>query len=276
MVLEKGNGNVVDRNWLSIVVALIASIVLIFLGKMGWLEPIQIGASYIFSPIYETSANWGASFQEFFSTIGSVSEFRGEYNEMKLEIARYELENLEYQLLQDENEDLRTQLNLINREYSYIKGDVLDHIESDYIIINVGIKDGIGKGDVVVLGKTLIGIIIDVGRYTSKVRLPISKSNFLESYIINSDSQKDQKILSRAVVSGSSEGIVIENIGMNSGVNNGDIVVVNDDKVGENLVLGTVVGLSEDPASTTRSGYVSPAVDYYDLTNVFVRVRNAH
>jgi cell shape-determining protein MreC len=77
------------------------------------------------------------------------------------------------------------------------------------------------------------------------------------------------------VVSGSSDGIRIENIGMNSGVENGDIVVVNDSKVGENLVLGTVVGLSEDPATTTRTGYVSPAVDYYDLTNVFIRIDDA-
>jgi hypothetical protein len=44
--------------------------------------------------------------------------------------------------------------------------------------------------------------------------------------------------------------------------------------VGENLILGTIVGLSEDPAVTTRTGYVSPAVDYYDLVNVFVKSGN--
>jgi cell shape-determining protein MreC len=63
---------------------------------------------------------------------------------------------------------------------------------------------------------------------------------------------------------------------MNSGVVNGDVVMVNDSKVGENLVLGTVVALSEDPATTTRSGYVSPVVDYYDLINVFVRIEDAN
>lgn len=61
---------------------------------------------------------------------------------------------------------------------------------------------------------------------------------------------------------------------MNSGVENGDTVVVNDSKVGENLIVGTVVGLSEDPATTTKTGYVSPAVDYYDLTNLFIRIEN--
>jgi cell shape-determining protein MreC len=147
---------------------------------------------------------------------------------MKLEIAQYEIENLNYQELRDENSDLRTQLELGNREDRYIQSEILDHIETDYITINTGLQDKVNKGDIATLGDSFIGIVIETGQFSSKVRLPISKSSFLEAYILSSDEDSAQRILSRAVVSGSSDGIRIENIGMNSGVENGDIVVVND------------------------------------------------
>jgi rod shape-determining protein MreC len=271
---EKGE-KTEGKQWLSILLTGIFSVILIFLSSIGWLDGIKKGISYILDPIYNTSAKVAVDLEGFFTTVTNISSFREEYNQMKLEIAQYEIENLNYQELRDENSDLRTQLELGNREDRYIQSEILDHIETDYITINTGLQDKVNKGDIATLGDSFIGIVIETGQFSSKVRLPISKSSFLEAYILSSDEDSAQRILSRAVVSGSSDGIRIENIGMNSGVENGDIVVVNDSKVGENLVLGTVVGLSEDPATTTRTGYVSPAVDYYDLTNVFIRIDDA-
>jgi rod shape-determining protein MreC len=276
MIFNNENNRDSEKQWLSIVIGIVLAIILLFFNRLGWLKPINVGISYIFDPIYSTSSNVALDIKEFFTTVTNISEFRKEYNEMKLQIAQYEITNMEYRKLEEENIDLKKQLELGNKEDLYLETEILDHIETEYMIINVGSQDGVSKGDIVVLGDAFIGIIIDVGQYTSKVRLPISKSSFLEAYILSTNEESTQKILSRAVVSGSSDGIRIENIGMNSGVVNGDVVMVNDSKVGENLVLGTVVALSEDPATTTRSGYVSPVVDYYDLINVFVRIEDAN
>jgi rod shape-determining protein MreC len=267
---EKDN----DREWLPTIILFFFSILLLFLNSIGWLDGFKLGISYVFGPIHTTSSNLALDTKQFFSTLVNISDFRDEYNQMKLDIAKYEIDNMDYELLEIENEDLKKQLDLVNEEYSYLQSEVLNRIEKDYLIINVGNKDGVKEGDIAVLGDSYIGILIDVGRYTSKVRLPISKSSLLEAYILSTEDQENRKILSRAVVNGSSDGIRVENIGMNSGVQNGDIVVVNDSKVGENLILGSVVGLSEDPATTTRTGYVSSVVDYYDLINVFVRIKN--
>jgi rod shape-determining protein MreC len=274
MFFDKDNNKEEGKSCISILIAFIISLILTFFFVLGWLEGIGNSVAYVLDPIYATSSQMAGNTEDFFSTLINISSFREEYNQMKVEIAQYEIDNLEYQVLLNENKDLKEQLKLKEKGYKYIQAEVLDHIETDYMIINVGRHDGVEKGDIVMLGEVYVGIVIDVGQYTSKVRLPISKSSFLESYIISSDTESDQKILSRAVVSGSTEGIKIENIGMNSGVKNGDVVIVNDSKVGENLILGTVVGLSEDPAVTTRTGYVSPAVDYYDLVNVFVKSSN--
>jgi cell shape-determining protein MreC len=96
-----------------------------------------------------------------------------------------------------------------------LQSKVLSHIQRDYLIANIGIRDGVKKGSIVTLGESLIGIVIEVNQYTSKVRLPISKSSFLEGYVLSSDKELTHRILSRAVISGSSDGIRIENIGMN-------------------------------------------------------------
>ena len=264
-----------SKNWLSIPITFVISLTFILFSSLGWLDTISNVIGYICDPIYTTSSNMANSVKDFWGTLTEISQFREEFNDMKLQIANYEIQNLEYQKLKKENIDLKEQLNLGNRENSYIEATVLDHIETDFMIINVGLNNGVTNGDIVVLGNSFIGIVMDVGQYTSKVRLPISKSSFLEVYISSAQESSSQRILSKAVVSGSSDGIKIENIGMNSGVQNGDTVIVNDSKVGENLILGKLVGLSEDPATTTRSGYVSPIVDYYDLVNVFVRIKNA-
>jgi rod shape-determining protein MreC len=275
MLFNQDNNKEKGGNWLSIPLIFLLSILMLFLNSLGFLDTPKLAISYILGPIYTTSSDLAINLREFFSTVANISDFRQEYNQMKLDIAQYEVSNLSYQLLLDENTDLKTQLDLGNDSYKYTLSKVLNRIESDYLVVNKGSRDAVKKGDIAVLGDSFVGIVIEVGNVTSKIRLPISKSNFLEAYILSSDEESDQRVLSRAVVSGSSDGIRIENIGMNSGVKNGDIVIVNDSKVNENLVLGTVVGLSEDPATTTRAGYVSPAVDYYDLTNLFLRIENA-
>jgi len=76
--------------------------------------------------------------------------------------------------------------------------------------------------------------------------------------------------MSRGVMNGSVEGIKVETITMNSDVSDGDIVFVTDSSVGEMLVLGYVVGLSSNPASISRTCFVSTIVDYDTLSKVFV------
>jgi rod shape-determining protein MreC len=275
MFLNKKSSKEENKSWISSLLAFVLSILLLFLSSIGWLNWAKDSISFVLDPIYTTSSSWSRNIKEFSNTLFNISDFRHQYNQMKIDIAQLEINNLAYTELKNENNDLKKQLELKDSSDTYIQAKVLDHIESDYLLVNVGLQDDVRKGDIAVLGEAFVGIVVETGQYNSKIRLPISKSSFLEAYILPSNSGSSQKILSRAVVSGSSDGIRIENIGMNSGVENGDIVIVNDEKVGDNLVLGTVVGLSEDPATTTRTGYVSPAIDYFDLINIFLRVKNA-
>ena len=59
---------------------------------------------------------------------------------------------------------------------------------------------------------------------------------------------------------------------MNSDVSEGDVIFVNDSSVGDMLVVGYVVGLSSNPASISRTCFVSTIVDYDILSKILVRI----
>ena len=71
---------------------------------------------------------------------------------------------------------------------------------------------------------------------------------------------------------GDLEGIRIENMGINSNVSDGDTVLIRDERVGSILILGTLIGVSQNPASTHKNGFVSPVFDYSNILTVFIRI----
>ena len=74
------------------------------------------------------------------------------------------------------------------------------------------------------------------------------------------------------VVVGTADGIRVENISSTAEVKEGDVVLMNDSRVGSHLVIGYLVSISDNPSSTSKSGYVSPIVDYDSLLTVFVKI----
>ena len=60
-------------------------------------------------------------------------------------------------------------------------------------------------------------------------------------------------------------------MGINSNVEEGDLVLIRDDRVEDVLVLGTLVNVSSNPASTYKSGEVIGIFDYYNILTVFIR-----
>jgi len=144
----------------------------------------------------------------------------------------------------------------------------------DAVLIDQGSDVGVKQGDVVTVGNTFVGIVSSVDLKGGTVRLPSDANSHLEIVVLKSGQSNVTKagILSSGVISGSPEGIKIENISMNSDVADGDTVYINDSKVGGFLALGYVVGLSSNPASTYKTAFVSPILDYDNLMQVFVRV----
>ena len=270
-------GEVLQKDFLFFPIGLVLGVLLLladFLGLAG--IPRQI-ISFVVEPLSYSSSTFGGEVRDNLKVFVEFGEFKKEYNQMKIDMYEKDVENAFYGVLKEENDSLKKQIKMGNLEARYVLSKVLSGENVEYIRINQGSGSGIVPGDVVSLGNFYVGTVSSADENGSLVRLASNKGSNLEVVVVRGGVEEnriasDVKILSKGVVSGSSDGIKIENIAMNADVKNGDIVVVNDVKVGEYLVVGTLVGLSENPAATSRNGYVSTLVDYDDLVTVFVRI----
>lgn len=111
-------------------------------------------------------------------------------NEMKIEMELLKSKIVELDNLKEENDNLRSNLKLVNKSKTeYIVGEVI-HIDSlnkeDSIFINKGYDDGIESDLPVLYNSNLIGKIGNVSKNYSEVEL-ISNTNFKISVLINSN-----------------------------------------------------------------------------------------
>jgi len=256
---------------------LLFAVILVLVGQSFVGESIKNPFSYLFTPTYTAGSNAGQKVSDWNNALINASSYIEEYNSMKDEIARLKAKNAEQILNYEEYLSLKQNSLILNKEYKYLEAKILNNTEDGKIVINRGSEDGVGRGDIVVLGKVYIGTVSDVGLNTSLVRLPLSKSSSFEVIVMPStvDWSKEEKvdglIKSTGVVTGDLDKIIIENMGINSNVEEGDLVLIRDDRVGDVLVLGTLVNVSDNPASTYKSGEVIGIFDYYSILTVFVR-----
>jgi translation initiation factor IF-1 len=57
-------------------------------------------------------------------------------------------------------------------------------------------------------------------------------------------------------------------------INEGDFVLVNDQRVNMFLILGKISQVFDDPSASTMSAQVQPLKNFNDLHRVFIRIEN--
>lgn len=260
------------------IVMVLFGIVFLFLDKWNNLGFIRSGISYSIGPVSLAGEEMGSKISSYFDNFVNIGDIVKENEELKVQLIEEKIKNASSLELLAENELFKTQLTLKNKEKEYVMGNVLTSDSKDYIRIDEGAKSGITVGDVAVVGNFFVGIVEYVDEFGSRIKLPTSANSYLSVNILKYDENSGldgylkNKVVSRGVMNGSAEGIKVENITMNSDVSEGDIIFVNDSSVGDMLVVGYVVGLSNNPASISRTCFVSTIVDYDNLSKIFVRI----
>ena len=252
-------------------------ILLILLDSRNLLYFFRNGLSFIYEPVAVSGSQVGKGIKDYFLTFSQISDFRDEYNQMKIDIFEKDINNAYYQTILEEKQALEKQLNMANKGAHYLKAKVVGY-DSDSIRINVGSEDGVVVGDTVLLGNMFVGIVHGVDLNGSLVILPYSKNSSFEVFISPSGIEngvvtEKTEVFSKAVVKGVGDHIDIENISSESLARDGDIVVSNDKKINQYLIIGRIANISSNPAETSRSGNVIPLIDYSDLMTVFVDIR---
>ncbi len=261
-----------QRPEIAVYVCAFLAVLFLLLDGIWGLNGLRDVLAFVTQPMAYSANNGGTAVRSYLETFSQLGKFRKEYNDLKTQMYDMESKYAEYMVIVNENEALKKQLALEDGDIQYIMASVLRDDVVGTMLIDKGSKDGVQEGDIVTIGNTFIGIVSNIDAKGSLIRLPVDLDSHYEVVVLKTGPNTSTHILSKGVVSGSQEGILIENISMNSEVADGDVVYVNDSKVGGFFALGYVVGLSNNPASTYKTAYVSPVLDYDTLMNVFVKL----
>ncbi len=201
--------------------------------------------------------------------------------------------------LKSENKKLREQVDALTTENNYLQDDryeferlqelyKLDQNYAEYektaahvigkdagnwfgtFTIDKGSKDGIEVNMNVLAGSGLVGIVTDVGPTWAKVRSIIDDSSNISAMAISTSDT--------CIVSGDMALMGTGQIAFSQMENNDNVVAVGDqivtsyisDKYLQGILIGSVSEVNVDSNNLTRSGYITPAVDFKNIQEVLV------
>lgn len=180
-----------------------------------------------------------------------------------LQEERYEFERLQelYKLDQNYAEYEKTAAHVIGKDPGNWFGT---------FTIDKGSKDGIEVNMNVLAGSGLVGIVTDVGPTWAKVRSIIDDSSNISAMAISTSDT--------CIVSGDMALMGTGQIAFSQMENNDNVVAVGDqivtsyisDKYLQGILIGSVSEVNVDSNNLTRSGYITPAVDFKNIQEVLV------
>ena len=180
-----------------------------------------------------------------------------------LQSERYELERLQelYQLDSNYAEYEKTAAHVIGKD----SGNWFSTFT-----IDKGSMDGIEVDMNVMAGSGLVGIVVETGPTWAKVRSIIDDSSNVSGMVL---STSDRCIVSGDLSLMSDGQIRFEQMENNENqVSVGDQIVTSyiSDKYLQGILIGYVSEVTVDSNNLTRSGYITPAVDFKNIQEVLV------
>lgn len=201
--------------------------------------------------------------------------------------------------LQAENEKLQEQVDALTTENNYLQEESyeyerlqelykLDQNYADYektaahvigkdsgnwfsnFTIDKGSRDGIAVDMNVLAGSGLVGIVTEVGPTWARVRSIIDDANNVSGMVLSTSDT--------CTVSGDLSLMNTGQISFDQMENNDNTVSVGDqivtsyisDKYLQGILIGSVSEINVDSNNLTRSGYITPAVDFRNIQEVLV------
>lgn len=191
----------------------------------------------------------------------TVNELTIENNRLQQE--RYELERLQELYALDQN----------YADYKKVGAHVTANDSGNWFssfTIDKGEQDGIKKDMNVMAGTGLVGIVTEVGPNWARVRSIIDDSSNVSALIL---STSDKCIVKGDLTLMNDGKIRFEQLANNgSEIKEGEQVVTShiSSKYLQGILIGYVSEITTDANNLTRSGYITPAVDFQHLQEVLV------
>ena len=224
--------------------------------------PLNAVAGYVFVPMQRGINTVGAWITEKADNLKNLSDVMAENDALKKQV--------------DELENLRELLALDQKYPSYEKvaANVIGKSSGNwfsYFTIDKGTDDGIEVDMNVIAGSGLVGIVTDVGPNYAKVTSIINDTAQVSGMVTTTS---DNLIVNGSLLN-MNENMVIEFSNLNDSDNKvavGDPVVTSyiSDKYQQGILIGYISSLSTDSNNLTKSGTITPAVDFEHIEEVLV------
>ena len=238
--------------------------------------PLNAVAGYVFVPMQEGINNVGSWFSAKANDFKTLGEVLAENKELKSQIDDLTSQINKTKLEQYELDNYRELLDLDNQyaDFDKIAAHVIAMDGTNWFstfTIDKGSKQGIAKGMNVIAGSGLVGIVTDVGPNYSKVRSIIDDSSNVSARVLTT---KDNFNVSGSLMNMNKDKVLpfSELRDENDKVQQGDPVVTSyvSDQYQQGLLIGYIYSVEDNANNLTKSGYITPVVDFQHLQDVLV------
>lgn len=238
--------------------------------------PLYTAAGYVFIPMQEGINTVGTWINDKANSLKNLNEVMAENEALQKQVDELTVELNTVNLEQYELQNLRELLELDQKYPSYEKvaANVIGKDSSNWFnnfTINKGTNDGIEINMNVIAGSGLVGIVTEVGPNYATVTSIINDTAKVSGMVTTTS---DNLIVNGSLQS-MNETMVIEFSNLNDSDNEvqiGDPIVTSyiSDKYQQGILIGYISSLEMDANNLTKSGTITPAVDFEHIEEVLV------
>ena len=270
----KNQSSLSSRYWLLI----LAAVCVILIGMEGFVDgggPLRFIANYTIIPMQKGISYVGMWMNDVSSNFETMEDMRKENEELQEKVDELTIDNTRLRQEQYELERLRELYKLDENysDYEKIGAHVIANNGSNWFsdfTIDKGSNDGIKENCNVLAGSGLVGIVTEVGPDYARVRSIIDDSSNVSGMIL---STSDTCIVCGDLKLAADGSLRFEKLANNDNeIQVGEQVVTShvSSRYLQGLFIGYISEIQVDSNNLTRSGYITPAVDFSKIQEVLV------
>jgi rod shape-determining protein MreC len=253
---------------------MVAAVVTVIIGALGWLWPVQAAAGFIAKPFGGWFGGFGGSVGGAWQVVTSAGNLARENQQLRSDNAALRQRLSEDAELRAQNEELRQQLGVgAVRPDTLIAAEVIGYQPDNFrqfITIGRGSSDGIKSGMAVVSQGALVGTIQDVTPTTAKVFLVIDP-NFRVAAIDQNAPNRPTGTIHGQI----GNGLIMDKIAQTDTITPGDTIVTSGtgSEIPKGLIIGRVQTVDKKDNGVFQVAQVTSDITFNRLEIVYVVAR---
>lgn len=260
---------------LLIAVAVLAILVAVTYDNRAQVTFIEDALNSVIAPIQSFSVKASNSIIDFFERVFSSTDLDKENEQLKVQLAQYEIIENELNTLREENERLKSLLNYtdITENYTYVTATVIGKSQGIWFsefTVNAGRNDGVAENQAVVNSQGLVGRVSSVSANTCKVTAIIDSTSDVSVMV---ERTRDYGFARGILNTDADETLELYYLPSGYDLVPGDNILTSG--IGgvfpKGISVGTVTEVSRANEDTEdRNAVIQPAVDFLRLEEVMI------